>query len=748
MLTVGSRIETVKVHHLGATIFRRIELQASPAPDESNDSADPAADRSRGATSPCPLEVEIPDLPLSLHDATVKARVISVDADADSTGTLVATDLRVGLHTRPPETCAEPPDEAALRQVQRRISQSAALLARTEGEIERLAGIPVPERADAESGQPPMASPIAARVALELFTDRLIAKRLEEASTLRDELRAARDEEAALKDAVTRASSARRANADALSKIVCLRLRHEGASIQRAVLELSYFVPGARWAPHYQIRLDRDCGRAEIQMRALVCQRTGEDWPGARLVLSTAAPLRFTELPELSAIRVGKAQTPQPARVGFRAPPQGSESLYVDYDRDRDRLHEMRTAPAPFAPPNLANLEAPGLNEEPEAPAEPGVKPSPRAGGAPARGKKRSTSDAAATDVLGGGETFGQAEMSPAPTAPPPSPSRRPIRKRSSTKPGGAASAKSRSSRGELDATLEALVYNQLRLGPPTKRRGRGQLQALDIRKAYLSTLSRAGLEIDFEVLQVVHAATRSAAAVADQPLPPGAVDVRQVSGRFDFSYRADATVDVPSDGRFHSVALGARQAESNVRYVVVPRRDPGVFRVARLVNPIDAPMLPGQAEIYVGGEYILSTQLATVVARGELELGLGVEQGIKCARNTQFRERRSGGNVVAMTELHHTIEITLANNLARAIECEARERIPQPAEGAEVVVEESRIDPPWTAYDQGEHGSVIHGGRQWQVTVEAGEHKRLVAEYIVKIYAQNEIVGGNRREA
>jgi hypothetical protein len=130
--------------------------------------------------------------------------------------------------------------------------------------------------------------------------------------------------------------------------------------------------------------------------------------------------------------------------------------------------------------------------------------------------------------------------------------------------------------------------------------------------------------------------------------------------------------------------------------------------------------------------------------------LGLGVEQAIKCARNTTFREERSGRAVVATAELHHGISIELVNNLSRTIECEVRERIPQPAADAEVVVEEISVEPAWNVYEQDEQGkhNVIRGGRKWSMTIEPGQEVRLEANYVVKIYANNEVVGGNRRES
>ncbi|MGR6999844.1 DUF4139 domain-containing protein [Yinghuangia aomiensis] len=65
------------------------------------------------------------------------------------------------------------------------------------------------------------------------------------------------------------------------------------------LLDVEYQVPGARWVPQYQLRLDPAMTGGSLVMRAAVAQRTGEDWSGVRLGLSTADLDRRTDLPEL-----------------------------------------------------------------------------------------------------------------------------------------------------------------------------------------------------------------------------------------------------------------------------------------------------------------------------------------------------------------------------------------------------------------------------------------------------------------
>jgi len=96
-------------------------------------------------------------------------------------------------------------------------------------------------------------------------------------------------------------------------------------------IEVEYQVPGAAWLPTYQLRLDGSSGTGTLVLRASVAQRTGEDWSGVRLGLSTADLLRRADLPELRSLRIGRSQQEPPA-LGWREPPAGLADLFTGYD--------------------------------------------------------------------------------------------------------------------------------------------------------------------------------------------------------------------------------------------------------------------------------------------------------------------------------------------------------------------------------------------------------------------------------
>lgn len=744
MFTVPSHLSAVQVYARGATVFRTARLTVDGA---------------------LPDEVELTDLPLSLIDPTARVRVVEADGEGAD---VVAAGVRVGLWVRPGDPPQKAPEREAVEDIARKLRRARAQHEQLEHELELLGSVGVPERPRGDETRAPPPSPMVARLQLEEFVDEAVTRRIAERRALAEEVRRLTEEEQRLQERIAASSTAAAVRQDDLRKSVVVRLRSRGAAPRAITLELSYVVPGARWAPAYQFRLARDGSTAELQMRAWVAQHTGEDWRGVRMRLSTASPLSFTELPELAAVKIGRAQ-PSPTKKGFRPPPTGGDALFRDFDRDRRRAHSLVPAPPGWQPPALE----PALSGERTVDVLDARVASGRAravsAGARRTGAKHDDSlyDDDMEPALAEADS-GDAEMTLAGAPPPvraesarmvarpaPFPSPAPAAL-SAAAPAGAplapAARKMASpKRGAADPSvpedvLELVAYPLLRL-PAADDARRGLLQPADLRSAYAESLARVGRTVSFDVMTAVHAAEERARAVTSVPLPDGALSLEGVSSHFDFAYAADGVVEVVGDGGFHSIALGTRSCDARMRYIAVPREELAVYRVAMLTNPEAAPLLTGPAEVYVGGEYVLTTRMPTVVPRGELKLGLGVEQGIKIARNARFEEVRSGEKVVAMTELVHHVDVDVVNHLERDIAIEVRERVPVPEPQAEVVVEEGPVEPLWQPYDQEERGQPIEGGRRWELTVPRGGAQRLRARYVLKIYANNELVGGNRRE-
>ncbi len=740
---LASRIDAVKVYAAGATVTRIAELPASGGE--------------------LPKIVEIAGLPLALDDSSLRVRV-----EAEQENAPIAGDVRIGLAVPPrQETPAPSLDSevlAAAAEV-RRIKDSLALI---DNEISVLQQLQVPSRPAGEALIAPPPSPMSARLALANFRDEQIRARIQEKRETREQLRLARENLADLQQKQARASSARDARPDELRKSAVVSLSYQGDSpwTQSARLVVEYFVPGARWTPAYVCRLNSAESTATIAVRGLICQRTGEDWSGVRLELSTAEPVSWCELPQLRSLRLGRQQ-PVARKVGWRPPPVNAEILFEDFDRQRPKMfaateqvsgkaEELSSVDISTRQQIIEKLESAELEQsfqemfgdldqflsEPSsqdqavfyAPSvhdfEDGVRSAPSVDSIAGRG------------VPAGAPPAPRYARAYAPSAHAPSANLPDLSDAQIISLAGEPTS-------EVDFFSHFLNYGLMRMGAASDPNKRGRLSVEQRHEAYLEILMRQKVAVSYSVLEVVQKAVSDAQKCLFAPLLAGGIDVREAAGSFDYAYSADGRVDVPSDWEFHSVALTAKNTTVEMRYVVVPREDDSVFRIVQLRNPLSAPLLAGPADIYVNGEYILSANIATVPPKGQMELGLGVEQAIKVARNTSYQEVRSGETLVALNELHHKIKIEIANNLSAEADIEVRERVPMPQKGAKVDVLIESVSPAWEKYEQLERGALalIESGYRWRVRVPPKDKTELCVHYIIKTFVDSEIIGGNRRE-
>ncbi|HKE15778.1 MAG TPA: DUF4139 domain-containing protein [Kofleriaceae bacterium] len=767
---VASRIDAVTVYRRGARVTRVAEIAAEG--------------------DGFPRAIKLGGLPLGLDDGSVRARIEPVPgAERAGDGLPAAVDLRVVLDVPDPDPSLRPADDAELegaRMEERQLEREVGHIEHQLGQLERLGLVPRPR---GKTGSAPPPSPTAARLSLIHFKSergRVLSDKLRET---REQLDAATRRRERLEDLARRATSARQAHEHELRKAVLVSLRAgrgaEGGA-RACLLHLDYEVPGARWAPAYSLRLDESMTGASLALRAIVAQDTGEDWRQVALILSTAESQAWTELPELASIRIGRRQPP-PQRVGWRPPPTGVDDLYRDWDRvfggrvprptpsvygafDDLADEPTRVGIVPPADPNAitgimppsvtAQLGARGRGDDfDEDTAVRGPLPppmtlaaSPGQAAPAARGRRITGAVAAVAGAPAAlARSLARSESRRPSSGPPPMPA------------GGAGGAGMDSEMTtpmarpappeqaqtpvpslEVEASAAMLRYHDLRMSPPSSRR-RGRLVLAGQVELYLSLLIEQRVEVRFDVLSAVDGARQRAQSVS---LPPGCV-LAWAEG-YDYAYRAESRVDVPSDGDSHSLPLAVRRATSEPLYVVVPRESTEVFRTATVENPLGSPLLPGPVDVYLDGDFLLTSRVELTPPRGKLSVGLGVEQGIKVARNTRYREE-SAGLMGGALLLRHQIHIDVRSNLGRPAPLEVRERIPVSREDDDdVQVAEHSVRPQWEEWQQEParpSEPLLRGGYRWKLTLAAGAREELRADYDIRIPAKQELVGGNRRE-
>ncbi|MGE3544643.1 MAG: DUF4139 domain-containing protein, partial [Kofleriaceae bacterium] len=522
------------------------------------------------------------------------------------------------------------------------------------------------------------------------------------------------------------------------------------AAAGELVIHIEYQVAAARWAPSYVVRLDGD--HAALEVRAVVAQEAGEDWSAVALRLSTAEPDRFSTLPELAAQRIGRRQTALPRR-GFRPPPSDTDALYADYDRAQRsrRSDEARRAALPAAGPDAPTFVAQPELEHTLA-NEVWDEDSSRAKEAfhtPPQGTPLHTIIAATGGAGAARDAFAAegTRMAPMPVA---SPRAEMARQRRSPSPPPLPSASLLPPPPPPGAPPSTMVNApgavSSRPPPPAPRLDYGNMRMAVPSSKARGTLIPATPER--HATAIANELAAGQARVAALALPPGCT--AQWAHLYDYAFETDGKVDVRADGGWHSVAVTARATSAKLRHVAVPREQVDVFRVAVIVNPFGAPLLPGPIDVYDRGRFLVTSRIELTPPHAVVELGLGVDAGVKIARNSEFHEEASG--VLRGTlRLVHSIAIDVENLSGRPIDLEVRERIPVTRDGDDdVEVMIGRVDPAWERWTPDAESPAaqrLRGGHRWRLALATGAKRTLRAGYEIKIASKHELVGGNRRE-
>ena len=723
-----SLIERVTVFRMGAEVRRVAELEPPRT---------------------YPAVIVLPGLPLQLRDESVQ---LCIEALGEGTlsGCPQAVDVQLALQPPPPDPALPPATDGELRdaQAQLRIQQRAT--ERLEGHIEALEELSSPARPDPAEGEAPPPSPTQARLDLLAFQCNQLERLHLELDNTREAVRLA---QVALELIQTRRDThrqQRQLKPHELRKEARITLQAPAGGdppTARFRLVFSYLVPAARWAPAYSLHIDPAAGSARLAMRAQVCQHSDEDWSGVQLVLSTADALRWAELPELHALRIGRAQPPSPS-TGWRPPPAGVERLFEDWARAQALI--PRGAGGQGAPPEPTPPSQPVPRAERLAEPEPAYEEveamdlelsvEHNRAPAPRRRAKRSARPPAPQAKAKASMSFMAGAMSPAAAQATPEPM---IDEMAADAPIGGNYGGPPPPPPALEAGRDLLDYDSLRMAGPDSHR-RGRLEPIDGHQRYrelLGPTQRAAVPSGSALRAHVQVASRK---VRSQALSAGLVAPASIDA-YDHAWRGERPVDVPCDGRFHTVPVLTSSAAITIGYVAVPRETQEVFRTVSLVNPLSAPLLAGPVDVYMNGDYLLAASVTTVPAGGDLLLGLGVEEAIRVSRNTRFSEKQRG-MMSRHQDLLHEIHIELRNLLAQPVSIEVRERIPvHRKDDEELDIELREVEPPWAAWKQ--ERAPLRGAYRWRLEIEPGQVRQLRASYVITISPKHELSGGNRRE-
>lgn len=141
-------------------------------------------------------------------------------------------------------------------------------------------------------------------------------------------------------------------------------------------------------------------------------------------------------------------------------------------------------------------------------------------------------------------------------------------------------------------------------------------------------------------------------------------------------TFKLAQTASVPGDNSPHKVNIAVISLPPKLDYLSVPKLAEAVYRRATIVNRSEYLLLPGQANLFVNGDFIGALPIKRVAPNEEFDIALGVDDRVVVTRELKAREvdKKIIGD---RRRLRVAYEIEVRNLRDRAIDLEVRDQLP-----------------------------------------------------------------------
>jgi len=195
-------------------------------------------------------------------------------------------------------------------------------------------------------------------------------------------------------------------------------------------------------------------------------------------------------------------------------------------------------------------------------------------------------------------------------------------------------------------------------------------------RPAARRMMSMAAPAAPLEMRATLAAAELEAAMSAPQAVEAAVAMATVETSGAAVTYQVPSTVAIPTDGAPHKVTVTRFELMPALDYVSAPKLVETAYRRAKVTNDSPYTLLPGQANLFAGDEFIGTTRLELVAPQGEIELYLGADDRVRVERELKRREvdKRFIGD---RRLLRYGYEITLENLLPAEAKVTLHDQMP-----------------------------------------------------------------------
>ena len=143
-------------------------------------------------------------------------------------------------------------------------------------------------------------------------------------------------------------------------------------------------------------------------------------------------------------------------------------------------------------------------------------------------------------------------------------------------------------------------------------------------------------------------------------------------------SFELPRPVTIPSDSsRRQRTRIGAFRPEASFSFVAAPILTESVFLRGDLVNSSAFQLLPGRAQVFMGGDFVGESAMPAVAPKGEFRVFFGPDRALRARREVLSRVTGTGGIFGGSAVTTWKDRITLDNGTGRDVRVELYDRRP-----------------------------------------------------------------------
>lgn len=234
-------------------------------------------------------------------------------------------------------------------------------------------------------------------------------------------------------------------------------------------------------------------------------------------------------------------------------------------------------------------------------------------------------------------------------------------------------------------------------------------------------------------------------ASVADLLEKETAITHSIIHSAYNTSFSVTRKMTILSGNEAVRAPLGSYALDRSVENICRPQNRQAVYRLAKITNQDEAPLLPGKVSIFAGSDYLGSTHLNRFVAPGDdFELPFGRDNNIEVKRDI-IKDKTSSVNGSFFQSdknkirMERTVRITLSNNGSRSVTVRVEEPLPVALDDR-IKIKLKDVKPKFDEPDNNEKKE--DGQAVWTIELASGEETTITMPYRIEYPAEMQITG------